>query len=121
MSDLMGRCGICNVPIKELPAYEYCECEHCEGHRISGYKMGCEHDGNVNLMDLQKTINHYRSGALDEIVRSYKEDKAQRKGAEERVRPFVAEVPQEAVGTAEKTETEPCECADCSIAGEPTH
>ncbi len=90
MTDSMVHCSICKVQILELPAYKYCECEHCEGHQISGFKMGCEHEGNVNLADLQKTINRYRSGALDDIIRGYKKDKAKREGVEKRVRPFVA-------------------------------
>ncbi len=91
----MARCSVCKTPILELPKYKYCECSYCEGHEISGYKMGCKHHGAVDMLDMMNIINSYRSGALDEVIRSYKEDKTQREGTKERVRPVVEEVVEE--------------------------
>ena len=89
MTESMARCSICKVQILELPAYEYCKCEDCKGHQISKAKMGCEHQGAIDLPDLITTINHYRSEALDEIIRSYKEDAKKNAAYQEAVRPFV--------------------------------
>lgn len=89
------RCSVCKTPIKELPTYEYCECEHCEGHQISGYKMGCEHYGAIDLPDVMRTINTYRGNALDDIIRSFKEDRARQETTKDKVRADVEPVIEE--------------------------
>ena len=69
----MPRCSVCGAKVKALPEYKYCGCEFCEGHQVKGWVMGCEHQGSIDVPDMMRQINTFRSGTLDMLMKKAKE------------------------------------------------